>query len=35
MILPFAKIIEKEQITTNAVVGAIVSIMGVALLLLN
>ena len=30
-----AKIIEKEQITTNAVVGAIVSIMGVALLLLN
>ena len=35
LILPFAKIIEKEQITTNAVVGAIVSIMGVALLLLN
>jgi drug/metabolite transporter (DMT)-like permease len=35
MILPFAKIFEKEQITSSAVFGAFVSIIGVALLLLN
>ena len=35
MILPFAKIFEKEQITSSAVFGAFISIIGVALLLLN
>jgi drug/metabolite transporter (DMT)-like permease len=35
MILPFAKIFEKEQITPKAVIGAFVSIIGVAILLVN
>jgi len=35
MILPFAKIFEKEQITPKAVIGAFVSIIGVAILLIN
>ncbi|MBT6270543.1 MAG: DMT family transporter [Phycisphaerae bacterium] len=35
MILPFAKIFEKEQITPNAVFGAFVSIIGVIILVLN
>ena len=35
MILPFAKIFEKEQITSKAVIGAFVSIIGVIILVLN
>ena len=35
MILPFAKIFEKEQITSKAVIGSFVSITGVAILLIN